>query len=406
MFTSTRCARPPTCFNRAPPGRLVQRGRSRTLQVIPEIPVSAPARLRNTTHGRPSTAGKPSKISFLTRNAKAQEPVAYRLPDPATPAEAERAGIAIPWFNPLSRVKEFFGDLTGSWRAGRAPTPPIPECCDNRKPDPLLAPPGVALLIYPDDAPLRDELPRAQKSFTRAHEVLDKLAKDMRKGTRVDVARVDEVVGDMVDSMITNPDALMWIARLRQRHVELYSHGVQVAVYLLALGRHLGFPKAQLGYLGTMGLLLDLGKTALPRNLLDKPGRLTEEEFDLVKRHVEFGLDVISAGPQTLQPEIIEGIAQHHERLNGLGYPKGLKGEEIGIYGRMAGIADCFTALTSPRPYAEALSVSDAMMRLYKWGDELFRPTLGREAGAGDRRVSGRLAGRTIDRGSGHRHTS
>jgi HD-GYP domain-containing protein (c-di-GMP phosphodiesterase class II) len=103
---------------------------------------------------------------------------------------------------------------------------------------------------------------------------------------------------------------------------------------------------------------------------------LTEEEFNLVKRHVEYGLEVVSSGPTTVRPEILEGIAQHHERLNGLGYPRGLKGEQIGIYGRMAGIADCFTALTSPRPYAEVLSVSDAMMRLYQWGDDLFAQPL------------------------------
>jgi HD-GYP domain-containing protein (c-di-GMP phosphodiesterase class II) len=132
----------------------------------------------------------------------------------------------------------------------------------------------------------------------------------------------------------------------------------------------------QLGHLGTMGLLLDLGKNALPRGLLDKPGRLSDEEFELMKRHVEFGLKVVSSGAKEMHPDIIEGIAQHHERLNGLGYPNGLRGEQIGVYGRMAGIADCFAALTSPRPYAETLSVSDAMMRLYKWGGELFSQPL------------------------------
>ena len=335
--------------------------------------------------GRP--AARPQHVQEITvypdteRNPPfAATPKAERrvIPPPPAPTSTEPpdTGTAAFGFNPLSRLKELFGDLASSWKEPSAPATPLPEIADDRRLDPSLAPSGVKLVVYADDAPIRDELPRAEKSFTRAHEVLDRLAQDMRTGTRVDVEDVDEVVGDMVDSMITTPDALMWIARLRQKHTDVYSHGVQVAVYLLALGRHLGFPKVQLGYLGTMGLLLDLGKTALPRNLLDKPGKLTEEEFELVKRHVEFGLEVVSSGPKALHPDILEGIAQHHERLNGLGYPKGLTGGQIGIYGRMAGIADCFAALTSPRPYAEAMSVSDAMMRLYKWGGEFFAQPL------------------------------
>ncbi len=281
-------------------------------------------------------------------------------------------------FNPLSRLKGFFEDIASSWRESRVPSVPLPEVEETpvRPPDPFMAPPGVKLVIYPEQRPVREELPRAEKSFTRARETLDRLAQDMRTGTSVDVAGVDDVVNDMVDSMIANPDALMWIARMRQQHNDVYAHGVQVGVYLLALGRHLGFPKAQLGHLGTMGLLLDLGKTALPRTLLEKPGRLTDEEFELMKRHVEYGLEVVTSGPQSLHPDILEGIAQHHERLNGLGYPKGLHGDQISMYGRMAGIADCFAALTSPRPYAETLSVSDAMMRMYKWGGEHFAQPL------------------------------
>jgi len=281
-------------------------------------------------------------------------------------------------FDPLARLKAFLANLATGRNETRVPDVPLPETHCDYFPDRSLAPPGVELIIYPPEAeaPIRDELPRAEKSYARARETLDRLAEDMRRGLRVDVEGVDEVVNEMVDSMIANPDALMWIARMRQQHSDVYSHGVQVGVYLMALGRHLGFPRTQLGYLGTMGLLLDLGKTSLPRGLLDKPGRLSDEEFALMKRHVEFGLEVISSGPNALHPDILEGIAQHHERLNGLGYPKGLVGEQIGVYGRMAGIADCFAALTSPRPYAETLSVSDAMMRLYRWGGEQFSQPL------------------------------
>jgi HD-GYP domain-containing protein (c-di-GMP phosphodiesterase class II) len=317
------------------------------------------------------------KDKFTMRAASpSTPPSADWLPTvPARAGDPDGDGTALR-FNPLSRLKGLFDDLAHAWREPRLPSIPLPEAAEPRRPDPAMAPPGVELLVYPDEKPIRDELPRAEKSFARARETLDRLAQDMRTGTSVDIEGVDEVVNDMVDSMISSPDALMWIARMRQQHSDIYSHGVQVGVYLLALGRHLGFPKTQLGHLGTMGLLLDLGKTALPRALLEKPGRLTDQEFELMKRHVEYGLEVVSSGTKAPHPDILEGIAQHHERLNGLGYPKGRRGDEIGVYGRMAGIADCFAALTSPRPYAEALSVSDAMMRMYKWGGELFAQPL------------------------------
>jgi HD-GYP domain-containing protein (c-di-GMP phosphodiesterase class II) len=327
-----------------------------------------------------SAPHSPREKIVIAPDPKREMPPNVSLGDwrPAAPAHASEpdTGAAGIRFNPLSRLKGLFDDLAHAWRETRVPSVPLPAVADEYRPDPTMAPPGVKLMVYPDEVPLRDELPRAEKSFARARETLDRLAQDMRTGTGVDVEGVDEVVNDMVDSMISSPDALMWIARMRQQHSDIYSHGVQVGVYLLALGRHLGFPKTQLGHLGTMGLLLDLGKTALPRTLLEKPGRLTDQEFELMKRHVEYGLEVVSSGPKSLHPDVLEGIAQHHERLNGLGYPKGLRGEEIGVYGRMAGIADCFAALTSPRPYADALSVSDAMMRLYKWGDELFAQPL------------------------------
>jgi HD-GYP domain-containing protein (c-di-GMP phosphodiesterase class II) len=299
--------------------------------------------------------------------------------DSAQPSARASVGTGFR-LNPLSRLRELIGDLSTGW-GGDDHEDPLPPALRREpppaeKPDPSLAPRGVELVIYAEPAPIRDELPRAQKSIARARDVLDRLARDMRSSARVDIDGVDEVVNEMVDSMVASPDALMWIARMRQQHSDVYSHGVQVGVYLLALGRHLGFPKAQLGHLGTMGLLLDLGKTAVPRGLLEKPGRLTEQEFTLVKRHVELGLEVLASSARSLHADVIEGIAQHHERLNGGGYPRGLEGEYIGIYGRMAGIADCFAALTSPRPYAETLPVSEAMMRLYDWSGEQFALSL------------------------------
>ncbi len=238
-----------------------------------------------------------------------------------------------------------------------------------------LLPASVAVTIYPDVATVEQELAPAQKAYDRTSEVLRKLASDVWAGHPVEIARVEEVVDEMVESMVRNPDALMWVARLREQDITTYGHGLQVGVYLVAFGRHLGFPRAELSQLGTVGLLLDIGKIKLPRAVLEKQGRLTPEEFETAKSHVALGLEILAATPNW-SVEILEGIAQHHERMNGGGYPRGLKAEQIGIYGRMAGIADCFAALTKARPYAEAVSSYEALRSITGWGGEYFHAPL------------------------------
>src|SRR6185436_11706768 len=110
-----------------------------------------------------------------------------------------------------------------------------------------------------------DEVPRAREVVARSADLLDKLVQDIRLGQSFEVERVDEIVDDMVDSIVRNPDALMWVARLREQDIATYGHGLQVSVYLTAFGRHLGFPKPQLAQLAQIGLLLDIGKIRLPK---------------------------------------------------------------------------------------------------------------------------------------------
>jgi putative nucleotidyltransferase with HDIG domain len=166
----------------------------------------------------------------------------------------------------------------------------------------------------------------------------------------------------------------MWVARLREQDITTYGHSLQVAVYLTAFGRQLGFPKPQLAMLGQVGLLLDIGKIRLPRELLEKQGRLSDKEFDAAKSHVRHGLEILA--DSEFEAAVIEGIAQHHERMNGSGYPEGLFGDDISIFGRMAGIVDCFVALTNHRPYAAAVSSYEALRNIAAWGGDFFHEPL------------------------------
>jgi HD-GYP domain-containing protein (c-di-GMP phosphodiesterase class II) len=238
-----------------------------------------------------------------------------------------------------------------------------------------LAPPGVTITTYVDQVSVEEEVPRAREVVAKSADLLEKLVHDIRLGQSFEIDRVQEIVDDMVDSIVRNPDALMWVARLREQDIATYGHGLQVSVYLTAFGRHLGFPKKLLSVLAQIGLLLDVGKMRLPKTLLEKQGRLSGEEFEDVKAHVQHSLDILNETP-AFDSEVILGIAQHHERMNGSGYPKGLVGEEISVVGRMAGIVDCFAALTNHRPYAAAVSSYEALRSITGWGGDYFHEPL------------------------------
>ena len=238
-----------------------------------------------------------------------------------------------------------------------------------------LIPSGIQVQTYHNVVSVEEEAPRAREVVSTASGLLDKLVHDIRLGQSFEVERVEEIVDDMVESIVRNPDALMWVARLREQDIATYGHGLQVSVYLTSFGRHLGFPKLQLSQLAQIGLLLDIGKIKLPKELLEKQGRLTPEEFEEAKGHVELGLEILSQS-SNIAREILEAIAQHHERMNGSGYPKGLVGNEIGVFGRMAGIVDCFAALTNHRPYAAASSSYEALRSITGWAGEFFHEPL------------------------------
>lgn len=233
----------------------------------------------------------------------------------------------------------------------------------------------IKLRNYRDKKKVENELPRARIAFVKSEEALANVTADIKVGKAPQLREVQGAVIDIVDSMIDNPDALIWVARLRDEDVRTYNHGVKVALYLVAFGRHLGFPKSDLANLGMIGMLADIGKTKLPRGLIEKPGLLSPAEFDLIKEHVRMGLKTLKKS-MTLPWEVEQGIAQHHERLDGSGYPGRLKGDEIGIYGRMTAIADCFAALITPRAYANPAAPQEALMNLYQWAGASFHEPL------------------------------
>ncbi len=341
---------------------------------------AAPERPASAAHpagdAAPNDAAAQASAAHASASAAGYEPRVIRLDTPV-PANRSGAGRFGGEGGP-GLIARMFGRFRGKARPEpkrRPPPPPPAETPQEFEARAALAPPGVTITTYVDAVSVEQEVPLAREVVARSTDLLDKLISDIRLGQNFDIERVEEIVEDMVESIVRNPDALMWVARLREQDIGAYGHGLQVSVYLTAFGRHLGFPKTHLAILAQVGLLLDVGKIRLPRELLDKQGRLTPEEFEAVKAHVQHGLDILVETPN-FHPDVIEGIAQHHERMNGSGYPRGLVGEEIGVIGRMAGIVDCFAALTNHRPYAAAVSSYEALRSITGWGGDFFHEPL------------------------------
>ena len=237
---------------------------------------------------------------------------------------------------------------------------------------PSFIPETVQLSVYEDKTTVEVEIGAAADAFKRTHDLLHRIAEDIRTGDGLQLENVETVVEDMVDTMVRNPDALRWVARMREQDLTIYGHGLSVAVNLVAFGRHLGYPREQLAQLGMLGLLLDIGKIKLPRELLEKNARLTADEFEQIKEHVDLGLAILHETPK-IHPDVLEGIAQHHERMNGSGYPNNLMGDRISTFGRMGAIADTYAAVTKPRPYAEVISPHQALQMLSSWSGSQFQ---------------------------------
>ncbi len=231
------------------------------------------------------------------------------------------------------------------------------------------------IILYDDVRSVEQELPEATEIHRSAEERVEQFAASIRADLQPGTEAIHEVVDSMVDSIVRNPNALIWLTQLRQRDRYSYSHAVDSAVYLLAFGRHLGYPKEDLHNLGLAALMLDIGKLRLPDELLQREGRFTSGEFMLMKTHVQHSLDILNQ-LEGVHPDVFDTVARHHERHDGSGYPMKLQGEAIGLFGAMAGIVDCFTALISDRAYSSSKTVYEALQLLYKWSERYFHPAL------------------------------
>lgn len=222
---------------------------------------------------------------------------------------------------------------------------------------------------------LGEERRRSGKLIREGALMLDELTLAARAGRSVEAARLEPIVGKMMESVVRNPDALVPLARLKQMDRYATEHAVATAALIIALGRQQGIAAPELEKMALGTMLKDIGQAAIDARLIGKPGLLSLSEYELVQSHVEEGLAVLEA-TSSLPETSVAVVLEHHERYNGLGYPYRMRGDEISLAGRLAAIVDTYDAMTSQRPYRAALSPTEALRQLYGEGGRQFDPAL------------------------------
>jgi HD-GYP domain-containing protein (c-di-GMP phosphodiesterase class II) len=229
--------------------------------------------------------------------------------------------------------------------------------------------------VYKDTTSVEEELVIAQEVQKQATLSVAEIMRHLEVGRTLKLVMIHNVVTDLMQSILRNPDAFSWLMHLKQKDSYTYTHSIDSCALAITFGRHLGLPRESLISLGTGALLFDVGKAKLPEGLLNKPGRLSPDEYHVMQKHVEYGVDIVTRITGS-SVEMIDMVKAHHERFDGSGYPLGIRGSDIPLFGRVAGILDCYDAITSDRSYQRAISPHQALRVLYSARNTAFQEEL------------------------------
>lgn len=210
----------------------------------------------------------------------------------------------------------------------------------------------------------KHELKHALDVHQSAHNYIKTVMQDVRVGHSIDTKSAKILVSELADSVVTNSTALLWLTNLKDRDEYTSQHSLNVCILSLVFGQHLGLNTEELNNIGVGALLHDIGKLRVPLNILNKPASLTDHEFGVMKKHPSHGYELLKNG-YDLHETSLDIIHHHHERLDGTGYPDGLKGEQIAHFTKMVAIIDVYDAVTSKRVYHDETTPYDALNKLY-----------------------------------------
>ena len=220
-------------------------------------------------------------------------------------------------------------------------------------------------------SPLREEIRAARPLIKETQKLVHQQVLDARHGRSLDIPAARESVARITDSILRNPDALVCLSALKKRDEYTYLHSLSVCILSVSFGRYLGLPEETLLELGFGAFLHDIGKMQIPDSVLNKPGRLDPAEMEIMRKHPEFGIEIVD-GSERIPASSRDAIYSHHERLDGSGYIVGASGSEINPLTHIVSVCDTYDAIISHRPYKYANSPLDATAELYRTRGRFF----------------------------------
>lgn len=226
-----------------------------------------------------------------------------------------------------------------------------------------------------NETDFHEQLRQAKKIYDKTRSYIDTALNDVRLGESVDTKQAKVLVGELAENIARSPNAMVWLTHLKNRDEYTSIHCMNVCILALSFGRYIGLERNELELLGLGALLHDLGKMYVPDEILNKPGKLTEAEFEIIKRHPVDGHKLLSS-KDDMPRASLDIVLHHHERTDGTGYPAGLNDSQLDRLVKMASIVDVYDAITSDRCYHDGMSPYEGLKNMYNWTEGNFDPEL------------------------------
>ena len=272
-----------------------------------------------------------------------------------------------------SRVKQLAKDvggfIGGLFKREKLKNSASPANDDSKKEDEQDA--DYNITIFEEELPVEIEIAAVLQVYEQSQIATRDIFQTVANEQNLDITAVSEVLDSMVESIGRTPDALLWLAKLKKTDDYAYNHALNVSITLMAFGNFLALSKKQIKELGLAGLLQDVGKVKISSDILLKESKLTHEEFEHAKKHVDESLKILET-TTNIPNTVIFLVAQHHERIDGSGYPYQLKKNQIGLMSQAAGLIDTYCALTSHKSYAKGVFHQQALDEIHHLSGKQF----------------------------------